>query len=290
MRLLLGLLIISIAAMTAAAQTPLRLWDGDAPNALGKEAADIPVVTPYLAPKETATGAAVLICPGGGYSTVVDVKEGSVIAEWLNSIGVTAFVLKYRVGPRYGQPNPMLDAARAMRLVRHRAKEWNVDPKRLAIMGFSAGGHLASTIATHFDAGQSDAKDPIDRESSRPDLQILVYPVITMGVNTHGGSRLNLIGANPTPEMIAYYSNELQVKPDSPPAFIVHTIEDQKVPYEHSLKYAAALSDKKIPFELHIFEKGPHGFGLAKSDPVLSPWTAMLESWLRVRGFVAKKQ
>ncbi len=288
MRLFAGIFVLLIVAASAAAQTPIRLWEGDAPNALGKEPVDIPIITPYPAAKDIATGAAVLICPGGGYSTVVDVKEGSAIAEWLNSIGVSAFVLKYRVGPRCGQPNPMLDASRAMRLIRYRAKEWSVDPKRLAIMGFSAGGHLASTIATHFDGGQTDSKDPIERESSRPDLQILVYPVITMGVNTHGGSRLNLLGTDPTPEMIAFYSNELQVRPDSPPAFIVHSTEDQKVPYEHSLKYAAALAEKKIPFELHLYEKGPHGFGLAKTDPILSTWTAHLAAWLKVHGFVNK--
>ncbi len=168
--------------------TPVVLWNEGAPEAVGKEPLDIPTITPYFPEKEKATGAAVIVCPGGGYSHLSEIKEGSDVAKWLNSFGITAFVLKYRLGMRYHQPAPLQDASRAIRIIRARAKEWNVDANRVGILGFSAGGHLASTLATHFDAGKPDSKDEIEKMSSRPDLQILVYPVISMGEFTHGGS------------------------------------------------------------------------------------------------------
>jgi acetyl esterase/lipase len=275
----------AFTAIVKAQNAPIVLWENGAPNAVGKEPVDIPTITPFPAPKDKATGAAVLVLPGGGYSRLSDVKEGSAVAEWLNSLGISAFVLKYRLGPRYNQPNPLLDAARALRTIRARAKEWNLDEKRLGILGFSAGGHLAATLATHFDAGKPEAPDAIERVSSRPDLHILLYPVITMGDFTHAGSKKNLLGENPSAELIRLYSNELQVTSETPPAFLVHTTTDTAVPVENSLLYVAALRRAKVPFELHVYERGPHGFGLAPNDPVLATWAQRCADWLGVQGF-----
>jgi acetyl esterase/lipase len=269
----------------ADAQTPIPLWENGAPNALGKEPQDIPTITPYPAPAETATGAAVIVFPGGGYSHLSEIKEGSDVAKWLNSLGITAFVVKYRLGMRYHQPNQLLDAARAVRTVRSRAKEWDLDTNRIGILGFSAGGHLASTLGTHFDAGKPDSKDEIERVSSRPDLMVLVYPVITMGDLTHKGSKLNLLGENPTPELVRLYSNELQVTKDTPPAFLVHAMTDTAVPVENSMMFASALRKAGVPFEFHVYEQGPHGFGLAPTNPILATWTKRCVDWFGVHGF-----
>lgn len=268
------------------AQSPIRLWEGDAPNANGKEVIDIPTLTPFTAPKEKATGAAIVVLPGGGYRALSDVKEGSAVAEYLNSIGVTAFVLKYRLGPKYGQPNQLLDASRAMRMVRSRAKEWGIDANRIGILGFSAGGHLASTLAMHFDSGNPNAAEELEKVSSRPDLQVLIYPVITMGEFTHKGSKLNLLGENPSEELVKKYSNELQVTKETPPAFIVHGLDDKTVPIENSLQYVQALRKNGVPFEFHLYEKGAHGFGLAPTDPILSTWKDRMKDWLVLRNFV----
>jgi acetyl esterase/lipase len=288
MKILLVIIATVVFMVNIAAQTPIRLWEKDAPNAKGKEAIDIPTITPFLAPKDKATGAAIIVFPGGGYGKLSDVKEGSAVAEYLNSIGVTAFVLKYRLGPKYGQPNQLLDASRAIRLVRNRAKEWNLDANRIGILGFSAGGHLASTLATHFDSGKSDAKDEVEKQSSRPDLQILIYPVITMGEFTHQGSKRNLLGENPNADLIKFYSNELQVTKETPPAFLVATVEDKSVPFENSSQYVGALRKNNVPFEFHLYEKGPHGFGLAPTDPILSTWKDRLTAWLGLHGFLKK--
>ncbi|MFT3746540.1 MAG: alpha/beta hydrolase [Pyrinomonadaceae bacterium] len=270
------------------AQTAMPLWPDGAPNAVGKEPQDIPTITPYLAPKETATGSAVLVLPGGGYTKLSDVKEGSDIAKWLNSLGISAFVLKYRLGPRYNQPNPLLDASRAMRTIRSKAKEWNIDMNRIAILGFSAGGHLASTVGTHFDAGKPDSKDEIERVSSRPDAMILLYPVITMGEFTHAGSKKYLLGENPTSELIKLYSNELQVTKDTPPTFIFHTMTDATVPVENAMLFASALRKNGVPFEFHLYEQGPHGVGLAPTNPYLASWAARCADWLVLRGFMKR--
>lgn len=272
----------------ANAQTPIRLWETDAPNANGKEAIDIPTITPFIAPKEKATGAAIVVLPGGGYRNLSDVKEGSAVAEYLNSIGVTAFVLKYRLGPKYGQPNQLLDASRAMRMVRSRAAEWGIDVNRIGILGFSAGGHLASTMATHFDSGNSNATEALEKVSSRPDLQVLIYPVITMGEFTHKGSKLNLLGENPSEDLIKKYSNEFQITKDTPPAFIVHGLDDKTVPIENSLQYVQSLRKNGVPFEFHLYEHGPHGFGLGGTDPILLTWKDRLTAWLEMRNFVKK--
>jgi acetyl esterase/lipase len=264
----------------------MRLWPGAAPGALGQDSVDIPTIALYRPSAATANGAAIVICPGGSYAMLAD-HEGHTIAVWLNSIGVTAAVLKYRLGPRYHYPAQLQDVARAIRTVRARATEWGIDPNRIGIMGFSAGGHLASTIATHFDAGDSAATDPIERMSSRPDVAVLAYPVISMtdGI-THVGSRRNLLGDTPTPEVVAELSNEKHVTAQTPPTFLFHTANDPVVPVENSLLFAAALRAAKVPFELHVFERGPHGVGLAQDNPALSAWPSLLEHWLRVRGFI----
>ena len=277
------------------AAEPFALWPQGAPGALGKEPADVPTLTPYLAPKERATGAAVIVCPGGGYGRLAD-HEGQPVAEWLNTVGVTAFVLKYRLGPRYQHPSMLQDAARAIRTVRARAAEWGLDPARVGILGFSAGGHLASTAGTHFDAGKAEAADPVERVSSRPAVMLLIYPVITMRERTHAGSKRNLLGENPAPELVALLSNEEQVTKETPPAFVVHTVEDAGVPVENSLMFVSALRRAGVPFELHLYERGPHGFGLGTArgnrpaDPVLSTWPAHAADWLRLHGFAGERQ
>ncbi|HTK37013.1 MAG TPA: alpha/beta hydrolase [Pyrinomonadaceae bacterium] len=267
---------------------PIALWPNGAPGAVGNEPQDIPAITPFFAPKDKNTGAAVIVCPGGGYSHLSEIKEGSDVAKWLNSLGITAFVLKYRLGMRYHAPSPLLDASRALRLVRSHAKEWNLDANRIGILGFSAGGHLAATLGTHFDAGKPDASDVIERASSRPDLMVLIYPVISMGEFTHSGSKKNLLGENPTTEAIKLYSNELHVTKDTPPTFIAHAVADPGVPVENSLLFANALRNAHVPFELHLYEKGPHGFGLAPNNPILSTWTELCANWLSVHGFTKK--
>lgn len=294
MKAAMTLLMLFVAAAGARGQEggvpkePLVLWPGGAPGALGREALDVPTLTPYWPAKERATGAAVIVCPGGGYSRLAE-HEGRPVAEWLNTLGVTAFVLKYRHTARYPHPAPLQDAARAIRTVRARAKEWGLDPARVGILGFSAGGHVASTAGTHFDAGKADAADPVERVSSRPDLLILIYPVITMRELTHAGSKKNLLGAEPKPELIALLSNEEQVTKETPPSFLVHTVNDAGVPVENSLMFVSALRGAGVPFELHLYERGPHGFGLGTRngvrDPVLSTWPDRCADWLRIHGF-----
>ena len=272
----------------AAPETPIILWPGGAPGALGSEPVDVPTLTPYLPPKDKMTGAAIIVCPGGGYTHLAD-HEGGPVAEWLNSLGVTAFVLKYRLGPRYHHPAPMQDAARAIRIVRARAGEWGLDPQRIGILGFSAGGHLASTAGTHFDSGKPDASDAIERVSSRPNLMILIYPVITMRDRTHPGSKKSLLGDEPTPELVTLLSNDEQVTKETPPTFLVHTTTDSAVPVENSLLFVAALRKAGVPFEFHLYERGPHGFGLGGKDPVLATWPDRCADWLKLHGFVASK-
>ena len=267
------------------AAEPIKLWPDCAPGAVGREAADVPTLTPYFPSPEKATGAAVIVCPGGGYGHLAQ-HEGEPVAQWLNTLGVAAFVLKYRLGPRYQQPAPLLDAQRAIRLVRANASKWNLDIERVGILGFSAGGHLAATAGTHYDAGDPGTADPLERVSSRPSVMILLYPVVTMREFTHAGSKKNLLGGNPAPELVALYSNEEQVTKDTPPAFLVHTFADTAVPVENSLQLVAALRKAKVPVELHLYEKGAHGFGLGRGDPVLSTWPARCADWLKIRGFV----
>lgn len=290
--LIAGFLLAAAVLPPAGAQQPPRdpfpLWPQGAPGALGKEDKDIPTLTPYFANPDRATGAALVVCPGGGYGGLAP-HEGRDYAMWLNEIGVAAFVLKYRLGSQgYRHPAMLQDAARAVRTVRARAAEWNLDPKRVGIMGSSAGGHLASTLLTHFDAGEPAAQDPVERQSSRPDLGVLCYPVITMGEKTHGGSKRNLLGDTPSPELVRLLSNELQVTKNTPPTFLFHTAEDRSVLVENSLEFAAALARNGVPFALHVYPKGAHGIGLGTRqwDPAARhPWTGQCALWLKEQGF-----
>jgi acetyl esterase/lipase len=264
------------------------LWPEGAPGALGKADKDIPTLTPFLPDSAKATGAAIVICPGGGYGGLAP-HEGADYARFLNENGIAGFVLKYRLGPAgYRHPAMLQDAARAVRTVRARAEEWKLDPKRVGIMGSSAGGHLASTLVTHFDAGKPDAADPIERQSSRPSLGILCYAVISLGDMGHRGSRDNLLGKDPSPELVRELSNELRVTKDTPPCFIWHTFEDKGVKVENSLQFAEAMQRAGVPFDLHIYQKGPHGMGLGSTQwnpEKRHPWTRDCIYWLQVQGF-----
>lgn len=273
----------------------IPLWPDGAPGALGRADQDIPTLTPFFADPERATGAAIVVCPGGGYARLAP-HEGEVYARWLADHGIAGLVLKYRLGSSgYRHPAMLQDAARAVRLARARAGEWKLDPNRIGIMGSSAGGHVASTLLTHFDPGNPDATDPVERLSCRPDLGILCYAVITMGTFTHEGSRDNLLGPNSTPELIQSLSNELHVTKNTPPCFIWHTFEDNAVPVENSLQFAEALRRAGVPFELHIYEKGGHGMGLGVQEykpgdsGKLLPWSRDCIDWLRTRGFGRKE-
>ncbi|UCG48236.1 MAG: alpha/beta hydrolase [Phycisphaerales bacterium] len=269
------------------------LWPGAAPGAKGEDAGDRPSLTIYLPPKEKATGAAVVICPGGGYGHLAMDHEGHQIARWLNSLGVAGFILQYRhrnSGAGYGHPAPLQDAQRALRMVRAQAARWGVDPARIGILGFSAGGHLASTAGTHFDRGAKGARDPIERVSCRPDFMALVYPVISLTQPyTHRGSGRNLLGANPDKELLDHLSNEKQVTAQTPPAFLIHTWEDRGVPAENSLYFYLALRKAGVPAEMHIYEKGPHGFGLGERIAGTSSWPSRCADWMRVRGLLKPK-
>jgi acetyl esterase/lipase len=277
----IALLSLTLIARSQA-QAPVPLWPDGAPGALGKEDKDIPTLTPFLADSATASGAAMVILPGGGYGGLA-AHEGKGYADWLVTNGVSCFVLKYRLGSQgYRHPRMLEDAARAVRLVRARADDWKLDPKRVGIMGSSAGGHLASTLLTHFDSGKADAADSIERQSSRPDLGILCYPVISMGPNTHAGSKNNLLGKDPAPALVKLLSNELQVTKDTPPCFLWHTWEDKAVKVENSLEFATALRAAGVPFDLHVYQKGAHGMGLGKNHP----WPQDCVFWLKAQGFV----
>ena len=288
--LLLSALVAALPLLHAEIKAPVPLWPDGAPGALGKEDKDIPTLQAYLPDPGKATGASVVICPGGGYGGLA-AHEGNDYALWLNDHGIAGFVLKYRLGSGgYRHPVMLNDAARAIRTVRAKAGEWGVDPKRVGIMGSSAGGHLASTILTHFDGGKPDASDLIERQSSRPDLGILCYAVITMGTHTHQGSKNNLLGSDPSPELVKLLSNEQQVTAQTPPCFIWHTFEDTAVPVENSLDFAAALRKAGVPFDLHIYQKGQHGMGLAAKPPFANahPWAADCLYWLAVQGFTKR--
>ena len=278
----------ALVAQGGPAKPPVELlWPQGAPHAAGAEEADKPSLTIYLPPAARATGTAVVVCPGGGYQHLAVDHEGDQIARWLNSFGVAAFMLKYRIAPRYHHPAPLEDAQRAIRTVRARAREWGVAPDRIGIWGFSAGGHLASTAGTHFDSGNSGAADPVERQGSRPDFLILAYPVISFTTEyTHRGSLRNLLGENPDPKLVESLSNEKQVTSQTPPTFLFHTNEDRGVPAENSVLFYLALRKAGVPAELHIFERGPHGVGLAPLDQVLSNWPGRLRDWFQTRGLL----
>lgn len=276
--------------LVARAQPPIPLWAAGAPGALGSAPEDQPAITPYLPPQGTANGTGVVIFPGGGYQHLSMEKEGSDVANWLTTTGITAFVVRYRLGPKYHHPVELGDAQRAIRTVRSRASEWGVDPQKLGIIGFSAGGHLASSAGTHFDAGSTSSADVIDRASSRPDFMLLLYPVITMrgDSTTHMGSRKNLLGDTPDDALVRLMSNELQVTRNTPPTFIAHSTDDKTVPVENALMFYQALRNSAVPVEMHVFEYGGHGFGLAPNDPILGTWTTLAESWMRRHGWIPR--
>jgi acetyl esterase/lipase len=278
----------SLILSRAEIQAPVPLWPAGAPGALGTNDNDIPTITAYLPDAGATVGAAMVICPGGGYGGLAE-HEGRDYALWLNQHGVAGFVLKYRLGSHgYRHPAMLQDASRAVRWVRAHAADFKVDAHRIGIMGSSAGGHLASTLLTHFDGGDTNSADAVERESSRPDLGILCYPVISMGEFTHHGSRENLLGQNPSPEDVKLLSNELQVTPNTPPCFLWTTFEDDVVPMENTMMFAEALRRNHVPFDLHVYQKGGHGMGLADKPPFdhTHPWAADCLIWLKVQGFV----
>jgi acetyl esterase/lipase len=263
------------------------LWPAGAPGAVGDEDADKPTVTFFLPAKEKANGLAVVIFPGGGYGGLATDHEGHQIGKWLNDRGIAGFMVKYRHAPKYKHPAPLQDAQRGVRLVRSRAESLGVDPGRIGAMGFSAGGHLVSTLGTHFDGGGSGASDPVERVSCRPDFLILCYPVISfIEPCTHKGSLRNLLGDSPDATLVRSLSNETQVTAETPPTFLFHTSADTGVPPENSILFYAALRKAGVPAEMHVFEKGRHGVGLGGDDPVLSRWPTLLEGWFRTRGML----
>lgn len=292
--LAVGLLAVlsGVAVRAAAAEPKLELlWPAGAPGAKGDQPADKPTLTIYLPEKAKATGAAVVICPGGGYGGVAMDHEGHQVAQWFNSFGVAGFIVDYRHRKKgYGHPAPLQDAQRAVRTVRARAAEFNINPARIGIMGFSAGGHLASSAITHFDAGQAGSADPIERASCRPDFAVLCYPVIAFDEPfTHRGSQTNLLGKDADPALVARLSSEKQVTKQTPPTFLFHTDADTGVPPQNSIVFYLALKRAGVPAELHIYQDGRHGLGLAPKTPGTGQWPKACEEWMRVRGLLDAK-
>jgi len=299
-KLLLCLLLTSIIAPLWGQNQILPLWEGDPPNyrETGEvtiwDTSDIvrvrnvqkPDIAVFLPSKKNATGEAVVICPGGGYGILAYDWEGSDIARWLNSRGIAAFVLKYRLpGSKSNiepHKSPLMDAQRAMRMVRSNAEKWNIDPSKIGVMGFSAGGHLASTLSTHYDAGNSSSSDPVERESCRPDFSVLLYPVISFTEDfQHSGSRINLLGEDADEELVRHFSNELQVTEDTPPGILIHSDDDKVVPVENSISYYMALRDHEVLSELHIYPYGGHGYSLAIGQGHLSSWPDRVIDWIK---------
>jgi acetyl esterase/lipase len=286
--------LLSGASMARAAEPPTAafpLWPGDAPGALGKADTDVPTLTPFWADADKASGAAVIVCPGGGYSVLAE-HEGSAYARWLNNLGIHAFVLKYRLAKNgYYLPTIFLDAARAVRLVRMRAADWKLDQKRIGIIGSSAGGHLSATLITRFNAGQSDASDPIEQVSSRPDLAILCYAFILFDRNDKPERQTRFLGPQLTEENVRLFSPARNVRADTPPCFVWQTVDDATVPPDNAMIFADALRENRVPFELHLYEKGRHGIGLGNKefDPAkLHPWAHECARWLGEQGFLSK--
>lgn len=296
-----------IISMLSAQTNVIDLWNGKVPNSIfdtnSKQSVDAadnwvkmknvtdPTLEVYPVSNGKATGTAIIICPGGAYAALAILHEGSQIAAWLNSIGITAFVLHYRLPDdaimKDKTIGPLQDAQEAIRIVRHHAKEWNINPEKIGIMGFSAGGHLASTLSTHFN---EKVYQTIDPTSARPDFSLLIYPVITMdSATTNSWSRDNLLGKNPSENVVKYFSNELQVNSNTPPAFLVHSMDDDAVPVINSINYALALHRFNIPCELHIYQKGGHGYGLGKSNNSESGWRYACSKWLEDNGFLIRK-
>jgi acetyl esterase/lipase len=247
-----------------------------------------PTLAEFSPPPGKANGTAVIVCPGGGYVRLSADHEGVVPAQWFASLGVTSFVLKYRL-QEYGHPAPLRDILRAIRLVRSRAGEFGVRPDRIGVLGFSAGGHLTASAATLFDAPEGRTGAPLDAISARPDFVMLIYPVITLQTPyAHMGSRIALLGENPPPELVRHLSLELQVTKNTPPAFIVQGEEDRTVPVENSLMFYQALRKAGVPAELHLYAKGPHGFGMSPGHGAISDWPKLCETWLQANGWLQK--
>lgn len=286
LRFFMPLFALSACAIFAqSAPETVLLWPEGAPGAQGAADSDKPSLTIYRASEPNRIPVAVVICPGGSYHNLAMDHEGKQVAEWLNRLGISAFVLKYRLGPKYHHPIELWDAQRAIRYVRSRAGDYGVQTNRIGIWGFSAGGHLASTAGTHFDLGDRDAADPVNRYSSRPDFMILAYPVITMeGPYVHAFSRENLLGEKPDPALAASLSNQTQVTSETPPTFLFATSDDDAVPVENSVEFYLALRKAGVPAEMHLYLHGKHGVGLAPNDPVLHTWTDRLAVWMKAQG------
>jgi acetyl esterase/lipase len=294
---LLTVLVALAAARAALAQAPpaplmqepqtVLLWPGGAPGALGQDDRDKPALTVYMPSNTTGPMTAVIIAPGGSYARLAMNHEGRQPANYFNALGIAAFVLHYRLGPQYHHPIELGDAQRAIRLVRARAAEWHIAPDRIGILGFSAGGHLASSASTHFDAGKPDAADAIDRVSSRPDFAVLGYPVISLiEPFTHQGSKRNLLGDHPDDALARSLSSETQVTERTPPTFIYHTNADSVVPVENAVAYFLALRKAGVPAEMHVFKDGAHGSGLGGQNAALAEWPRLLTNWLRGSGLL----
>ncbi len=285
--LLLSALASLAAALVTAAPVREPLYPGGAPGAKGEGPEHQPSLTWYPA-VSNATGVAVVICPGGGYGGLAIDHEGRQIAEWLNSFGVAGIIVEYRMSKGgYRHPFPLQDAQRAVRTVRARSAEFGIDPAKIGIIGFSAGGHLASTVITHFDAGNPAATDAVEKVSSRPDFAVLCYPVIAFDEPfTHTGSQNNLLGKDADKELVRSLSNEKQVTPQTPPTFLLQTDADTVVPAENAVAFYLALRKAKVPAELHIYQPGRHGLGLAKGVVGVEQWPAALQSWLRNMKFL----
>ena len=305
-RVWLALVCLMIFGNLSAQNKVIDLWNGHVPGSIANpefkqfvDSADNwikmrhitdPTMDMYAAPAGKATGTAVVICPGGGYWGLAIAHEGAQIAQWLNGLGITAFVLKSRLPDNSIMVNksigPMQDGQEAIRIVRRHAKEWGINPDKIGVMGFSAGGHLASTLSTHFAEKVYESGDSI---SARPDFSLLIYPVISMDSSiTHRGSREFLLGKNPSPELVRHFSNELQVSKQTPPAFLVHSLDDNVVPVQNSINYALALKKFNISCELHIYQSGGHGYGLGRTNDTESSWPEACRKWLEARGFLKK--
>lgn len=299
MRLTALLATLAVSSASAAEPKVIPLWPEGVPGLRADaspeklenaRASNVhqPSLTVHPAPADKATGAAVIIAPGGGYVRLSMENEGSLVAEWLNSIGVTAFILKYRM-VEYGHPAPLRDALRAVRLVRSQAQALGVKPDRIGMIGFSAGGHLTASAGTLFDAPEGRTGAALDTVSARPDFLLLMYPVITLqDPYAHAGSRTALLGAGATPEQVAAMSLESRVTLGTPPTFLVHTQEDTAVPAENSLTFYRALRAAGVPAEMHLYEKGPHGFGMRKDVGQAATWIARAEEWMQARGWLTR--
>lgn len=288
--LMLSSLLCSVT-FAAAEPSVIPIWPEGVPGLRADAAPDkdtathssgihTPTMLFYPAPKNKATGTAIVVCPGGGYSNLSMENEGRAVARWLNSIGISAFVLKYRL-KEYGQPAPLRDVLRALRTVRSKAGEFGVKPDRIGVLGFSAGGHLASTATTLYNHPDGKTGAEIDAVSARPDFSVLIYPVISMREITHKGSRKRLIGENPSPELVRLYSTDEQVTADTPPVFIVSSTDDKTVPVENSVRFYLALRKAGVPAEMHIYQSAKHGFGMKPNLGPPSGWPQRCEEWLR---------